>query len=97
MWLKLYISIIIVFLIYLLQRISIAINSLDQTYSIQEKYGAPIKCFSSTICGMTGNIFFLWIIYLIIPEEFYDNLFEILDVRSLYKTANKYNPNINIF
>ncbi len=83
---KLYISIVVIIMLIMLQVIGTFINVMDEKYNIHI-YGAPTKCLSNALCAMSGNIFLLWIIYLIIPEEYYSNLGEILDPRHLHDTA----------
>lgn len=84
---KVYITVIVLVMLVVLQTIGTVIDLMDEKYGIH-KYGAPTKCLSNALCGMSGNLFFLWIIYLIIPEEYYMNIGELLDPRRLHDTAH---------
>lgn len=89
MWNKLYISIIVITVLILLQTINIFVSSIDSKYLLQQNYGAPIKCLSTVVCGISGNIILLWIVYLIIPNSYYDEMLSALDPRSMHKSVER--------
>lgn len=89
MWSKLYVGIIVVVILIFLQLIERLITYLNNTYNIDKNYGVPMKCISTSLCGMNGNILLLFIIYLIIPSSYYEKLLEILDPKKLQKTVNE--------
>jgi hypothetical protein len=87
---KIYISVLVVIILCFLQLINIGLRSVDKKYYLQKKYSVPISCGETAICGISGNIFLLWIIYLLIPERYFDELSEILDPKKMHQTAARY-------
>ena len=87
MWPKLYVGIVVVLVLLFLQAIEYFVSYLDREYSLASKYNLPIKCFSTALCGMNGNIFLLFMVYMIIPSEYYEKLLDVIDPKKLQKTA----------
>ena len=89
MWSKIKISIIVIFVIIGLNFLSFTINMLDSKYDLQNKFYIPIKCMSTAMCSISGNIVLLWLIYVAVPETYYENILKMLDPKSLHKLDNQ--------
>jgi hypothetical protein len=87
MWIKLYVTIVVVIVLVLFHLLRASIVYLENNYHISTKYNVPMNCLASTLCGMSGNVLFLYIIYMIIPEQYYSNLIKALDPKQLEDNA----------
>jgi hypothetical protein len=70
-WTKFYIAIIVLIIFILLHYLQLGISEFNKKYNIQEKYHIPINCMSASICGISGQLLFFLIIFLIIPSDIF--------------------------
>jgi len=89
MWPKLYVGIIVVIILIFLQLVERLITYVNNNYKLDERYGVPMKCFSTALCGMNGNILLIFAIYMIIPSSYFEKVLEIMDPKKLQKTASE--------
>lgn len=87
MWSKIYVGIIVAIILVFLNIINKFVHYLDNKYNLYDNYGIPINCFSTSICVMNGNILVLFLIYTIIPDEYYERILQILNPHELHKSA----------
>ncbi len=90
MWQKVYVTAIAVLVLCLLNVLGYVVAVLDEKNDLQKKYGVPTKCVANTVCAMSGNIILLWLIYICIPDSYYEQLIELTDIRGINKTTKKY-------
>ncbi len=94
---KIYVGIIVLIILVFLHFINMQLHYVDKQYSLEYNYGVPIKCVSNSLCSMNGNIFLLFIIYLIIPDEYFGRMLDMLDPKQIHKNAENDILGINKF
>jgi hypothetical protein len=87
MWSKIYVGIIVLVVILFLNAIGAGMNYLDKKYGLKENYYIPVDCIRIAMCGMNGNILLLFLVYIIIPDSYYENVLKMLDPREIHKNA----------
>ena len=88
MWSKFYVGVLVVIIIIFFNMLNTALSRLEKEYKIEENYRIPVRCMSVAMCGLTGNIFLLFLIYLLIPNEYYDSILKTIDPRQIHKVAD---------
>ena len=88
MWSKIYVGIIVLIILVFLHIINTTVHYIDKLYNLNSKYGIPIDCFSTAVCVMNGNILLLFVIYLIIPDEYYERVLRLLNPHEIHKSAS---------
>jgi hypothetical protein len=88
MWSKIYVGIIVLILLIFLHWINMLINYADKLYGLKENYGMPTGCLSTAICGMSGNILLIFIVYLVIPDSYYEQILKMINPTQIHHSAD---------